>query len=67
MSDTLDARCRAWEDEQRRLDASWISGPCPCAKDAKAPGQVRAPSPRRLFRIWQMLAPAHPFASPLTR
>ena len=64
MSDTLDARCRAWEDEQRRVDASWISGPCPCAKDAKAPGQVRASPRRRLFRIWQKLAATRPVPSP---
>jgi hypothetical protein len=36
-----EARCEAWEDEQRRLDESWVSTPCPCVDDAKAPGQVR--------------------------
>ena len=37
-----EARCEAWEDEQRRLDESWVSTPCPCVDDAKAPGQPTA-------------------------
>ena len=61
MSDTLDARCRAWEDGNETTRRGFRS--VPVRKDAKAPGQVRALTSETFSG---QIAPAHPFAS-LTR
>ena len=63
MSDTLDARCRAWEDEQRRLDASWISRSVPVRKGRKGAGAGTRALTSETFP-WQMSCPAHPLRLP---